>query len=198
MAFFIYSTRHYCAYCWCATNQHFQVFLLFARRRSQLYAVSHQTDIGIGICHYLYTLTEGIVPTSGVYHSNTFKYFYSWPGGGLNSLECQLRLTMLLEFGILIYSTRSYCAYFWCETLQHFQVFLLFVRRGSQLFGLSVQTDNGISISHSLYTLPEDIVPTSGVKLKYLKVLEKCTPQVDTISSHRVYKECQIQIPLSV
>ena len=94
-----------------------------------------------------------------------FKYFYSWPGGGLNSLECQLRLTMLLEFGILIYSTRSYCAYFWCATLQHLQVFLLFARRGSQLFGVSVQTDNGISISHSLYTLPEDIVPTSGVKL---------------------------------
>ena len=80
-------------------------------------------------------------------------------------MECQLRLTMVLEIGILIYSTRSYCAYFWHATLQHFQVFLLLARRRSQLFGVSVQTDKGIGIWHYLYTLPEVIVPTSGVHL---------------------------------
>ena len=146
--------------------------------------------------------------------SNTFRYFYFQPKGGVISLGSQLRLIVVSGIGIpytlyhkllclplictyptlsgistcnqegvktvwglssdwqiyldlafLIYSTRSYCAYFWCAPFQHIQVFLLFVRRWSQLFGGSVQTDNGISISHSLYTLPEDIVPTSGVKL---------------------------------
>ena len=37
--------------------------------------------------------------------------------------------------------------------------------RWSQLFGMSAQTDNVIRIWHSLYTLPEVIVPTSGVHL---------------------------------
>ena len=68
----------------------------------------------------------------------------------------ELRLTMVLEFGILIYSTRSYCAYFWHATLQ---------RRRSQFFGVSFLTDKVIGIWHYLYTLPEVIVPTSGVHL---------------------------------
>ena len=44
----------------------------------------------------------------------------------------QHRLTMVLDLGFLIYSTRSYCAYFWCATLQHFQVFLLLARMGGR------------------------------------------------------------------
>ena len=31
---------------------------------------------------------------------DTFRYFYSWSGGGLNSLKSQLRLTVVLGFGI--------------------------------------------------------------------------------------------------
>ena len=64
-----------------------------------------------------------------------------------------------------MYSTRSYCAYFWCTPLQHIQVFLLLTRMESNLFGVSAQTDSDIRIWHSLYTLPEVIVPTSGVHL---------------------------------
>ena len=35
----------------------------------------------------------------------------------------------------------------------------------SKHFGISVQTDKGIGIWHSLYTLPDIIVPTAGVQL---------------------------------
>ena len=48
----------------------------------------------------------------------------------------------------------------WC-----FQVFLLLAWRGSELFGISAHTDSGIRIWHSLYTLPEVIMSTSGVHL---------------------------------
>ena len=47
---------------------------------------------------------------------------------------------------LLIYPTRSYWAYFWCEHLWDFQVFVLIVRRGSEFFGVSGQTDSGIRI----------------------------------------------------
>ena len=40
------------------------------------------------------------MPISGVHLSDTFRYFYSWSGGGLNSLEFQHRLTVVLGFGI--------------------------------------------------------------------------------------------------
>ena len=62
--------------------------------------VSAQTDSGIRIWHSLYTLPEVIVLISGVHLSDTFRYFYSWSGGGLNYLESQLRLTVVLGFGI--------------------------------------------------------------------------------------------------
>ena len=90
LASLIYSARSYCAYFWCATFQHFQVFLLIARKWSQLLAVPVQTDNGIRIYHSLYTLPEVIMSTSGVHLSNTFRYFYSKPGEGFNSLESQL------------------------------------------------------------------------------------------------------------
>ena len=67
---------------------------------SELLGVSAQIDIGIRIWHSLYTLKEVIVPISGDHLSDIFRYFYSWFGGGLNSLESQLRLSMVLGFGI--------------------------------------------------------------------------------------------------
>ena len=35
---------------------------------------------------------------SGVHLSETFRYFYCWSAEGLNSLESQLRLTVVLGF----------------------------------------------------------------------------------------------------
>ena len=81
-------------------SDQFWIFLLFARRGSEMFGVSSQTDSGIRIWHSLYTLPEVIVPTSGVHLSDNFGYFYSLPGGGLNSLQSQLRLTVVLGFGI--------------------------------------------------------------------------------------------------
>ena len=62
--------------------------------------ISSQTDSGIRIWHSLYTLPEVIVPSFGVDLCDTFSYFYSYPGRGLNSLRSQLRLTVVLGFGI--------------------------------------------------------------------------------------------------
>ena len=100
MAFLIYSTRSYCAYFWCAPLQHFQVFLLLTRMESNLFGVSAQTDSDIRIWYSLYTLPEVIVPTSGVQLSNTFRYFYFQPEGGVISLGSQLRLIVVLGIGI--------------------------------------------------------------------------------------------------
>ena len=46
-----------------------------------------------------------------------------------------------------------------------FRYFYCLVRRGSELFGVSAQTDSGIRIWHCLYTPPEVIVPICGVHL---------------------------------
>ena len=51
----------------------------------ELFGVSAQSDSGIRIWLSLYTLPEVIVPISGVLLSDTFRYFYSWSGGGLTS-----------------------------------------------------------------------------------------------------------------
>ena len=67
---------------------------------SELFGASPHTDSGISIWPSLYILPEVIVLTSSVYLSDTFGNFYSKPGGGLNSLETQLRLRILLGFGI--------------------------------------------------------------------------------------------------
>ena len=87
------------------------------------------------------------------------RYFYSWSGEGLNSLESQLTLTVLLQFDLrevivpisVVHLSDTY------------QVFLLLIRRGSKLFGVSAHTDSAIRIWHSLYTLPEVIRPISCV-----------------------------------
>ena len=52
----------------------------------------------LGFLHSLYILPEVIVATSGVHLSETFRYLYSYSGEGLNSLESQLRLTVVLGF----------------------------------------------------------------------------------------------------
>ena len=54
-------------------------------RGSEHFGVSAQTDSGIRIWHSLYSLPEVILPISGVHLSDTFRYFYSWSGRGLNS-----------------------------------------------------------------------------------------------------------------
>ena len=69
-------------------------------------------------------------------------------------MESQLRLTMVLGFGILIYSTRSYCGYFWYASLQHFHIFLLLTRKGSDHFRPSALSDTGevgFGIPYMLY-----------------------------------------------
>ena len=80
-------------------------------------------------------------------------------------MESQLRLTVVLAFGSL------YIPY---QKLLH--ILLLYASLtfsgistlSSELFGVSAQTDIGISIWHSLYILPEFIAPTSGVHLSHI------------------------------
>ena len=96
----IWHTRSYCAYFWCAPPSHFQVFLLLVRKGSKLFGVSAHTDSAIRISHSLYTLPEVIWLISGVHLSDTLRYFYSWSGRAPNSLESQLKLIVLLGFGI--------------------------------------------------------------------------------------------------
>ena len=118
----------------------------------------------LGFGHSLYTLPEVIVPTSGVQLSNTFRYFYSLPGGGLSSMDCQFRLTKVLGFGIpYILYQKLLCLLLLCNSptlsgISSFSQKVSVVFLGSQLRLIS-----GIRNWHSLYTLPEVIVPTSGV-----------------------------------
>ena len=82
--------------------------------------MSAQIDSGIRHWNYLYTLPEVIAPSSGVQLSDTFRYFYSYTGGGLNTLESQLRLTFILEFAILyIYYHKLLCLPLVCTSLSH-------------------------------------------------------------------------------
>ena len=53
-----------------------------------------------------------------------------------------------------------------CTSSDTFRYFLLLVRIGSELFGVSAQTDSGIRfLAFLIYHLPEVIVPISGVHL---------------------------------
>ena len=146
-------------------SKHIQVFLRLARRASQLLGISVQTYCGIRIWHSLYTLPKVIVPTYGVHLSNTFRYFYSKLGGALISLQALPTLRVILRFDI------PYILY---NRFLH----LLLVCTSPTLLGISTLSQEGVStnwsysptkgnirIWHSLYTLPEAIVPTSGVHL---------------------------------
>ena len=128
---------------------------------------SVQSDKGIGIWHSLYTLPDRYCAYCWCATNPTLSGISTLSQEEVSTLcSLSIRLTMVLGIcALLIYSNRRYCTYFWCVPLQHFYVFLVFARRGFQLFGVSVQTDKGIGIWHSLYTLPEDTVPTSGVHL---------------------------------
>ena len=93
------------------------MFLLLVRRGSELFGVSGQIDSDIRIWHSLYSLPEVIVPISGVHLSDTFRYFYPWSGGGLNS-GAQVRLTVVLGFGIpYIPYQKLLCLFLVCTSL---------------------------------------------------------------------------------
>ena len=83
--------------------------------------------------------------------SETFRYFYCKSGEGLKSLGLQLRLTVVLGFlhslCILPEFIVPISGVYISET---FQVFLLLVRRWSELFGVSAQADSGFRILASL------------------------------------------------
>ena len=62
----------------------------------------------LGFLPSLYILPEVNVPIFRVHLSETFRYLYSYSGEGLNSLDSQLRLTVVLGCSaFLIYPTRS-------------------------------------------------------------------------------------------
>ena len=105
------------------------------------------------------------MPTFGVHLSDTLWYFYSYPGGDLNSLESQLRLTVVLGFSIPYKCYQNLLSIFLvCTSLTHSSISTL-TQEWSELFGLSALIYSGIGIWLSLHTLPEDIVPNSGVYL---------------------------------
>ena len=80
-------------------------------------------------------------------------------------MESQLRLTVVLRFGIPYISYQNlFCLLHVCTSLTLSGIYIL-VGLLSELFGVSAQTDSGIRIWHSLYILPEFIVPTSCVHL---------------------------------
>ena len=85
---------------------------------SEINRISAQTDSGIRIWQFLYTLAEVIVSTSGVHLSDTFRYFYSLTGKDLNSLDSQLRLTVVIGFGIPCTSYQKFfCLLLVCTSL---------------------------------------------------------------------------------
>ena len=108
------------------------------------------------------------MPIFRVHLSETFRYLYSYSGERLNFLESQLRLTMVLGFlALLKYPTRSIlCLFLVCTSLRFSGISTVSQGEGLNSFGVSAQADIGIRISAiTLNTLPEVIVPISGVHL---------------------------------
>ena len=104
------------------------------------------------------------MPISGVHLSDTFRYFYSWSGGGLKSgvsaqtdsgIRIWHSLYTLPEVNVPISGVHL------CDTFRYFYSW----SGGGLNSGVSAQTDSGIRIWHSLYTLPEVFVTISGVPL---------------------------------
>ena len=81
----------------------------------------HRLTVVLGSWHCLYTLSEVIVPICGVYLSDTFRYFYSLVrrGSELFGVSAQTDSGIRI-LALLLYPTRSYCAYFWCAPLRDF------------------------------------------------------------------------------
>ena len=115
----------------------------------------------LGFWHSLYTLPEIIVPISGVHLSDTFRYFLLLVrrGSELFGVSVQtdsgiriLAFLIYLEVTVPISGVqKSQLRLIVClfrEVIVHlsdtFRYFLLLVRRGSELFGVSAQTDSGI------------------------------------------------------
>ena len=76
----------------------FHVFVLLVRRGSELFGVSAQTDSGIRISAFLIYPTRSYCGYFLCALFEIFMYLYSKSGEGLNSLESQLRLTVVLGF----------------------------------------------------------------------------------------------------
>ena len=143
----------------------FQVFLLLVRRGSELFGVSAETDSGIRISAFL------IYPT--ITYCAYFWCALLWDfqvflllvrrGSELFGVSAQTDSGIRIS-AFLIYPTRSYCGYFWCAPLWHFQVILHLVRRVIwTLWSLQLRLTVVLGFLYSLYTLPEVIVPISGV-----------------------------------
>ena len=65
----------------------------------------------------------------------------------MNSLESQLRLTVVLGFWHCLYTPPEVIVpIFGVHLSETFRYFYSLVRRGSELFGVSAETDSGISI----------------------------------------------------
>ena len=97
------------------------------------------------------------MPISDVHLYETFRYLYSYSGEILNSLKSQLILSVVLGFLQSLYTLPEYIvAIAGVHLSQTFMYFQLLIRRGSELFGVSAQTDRGIRVSAVL------IYPTSS------------------------------------
>ena len=133
-ALLIYPTLGYCGYFWCAPNT---------------------TDSGIRILAFL------IYPTiiyCGYFWCalfETFWYFYCYSGDGLNSLESQLRLTVVLGFLHSLYILPEVivatCGVHLSETFRY-----LYSYSGEGLNSLESQLRLTVVLGflHSLYILP--------------------------------------------
>ena len=132
-----------------------------SQEESKLLRDSVQPGSGIRIWHSFYTLPEIIMPTSGVPLSNTFRYFYSWPGKSENTLESYFRPTVVLGFGIpyILYQKLLWLLLV-CTSPT-----LSVISNLSQEWAspLSSHTISDIMIWHSINILPLVTVPTSDV-----------------------------------
>ena len=96
----------------------FRYFYCLVRRGSELFGVSAQTDSGIRIWHYLYTVPEVIVPICGVHLYDTFRYFYSLVRRGSELFGVSSKTDSGIRIlALLLYPTRNYCVYLWCAPL---------------------------------------------------------------------------------
>ena len=78
-------------------------------------------------------------------------------------MESQLTFRLVLGFGIpYIPYQKLLCLFLVCTSLTLSGI-STHSEEGFELFGVSAQSDSGIRIWLSLYTLPEVIVPISGV-----------------------------------
>ena len=120
LAFLIYSMRRYCVYLWCTLLQCFQVFLLLTRMESKLFGMSAQTDNGNRNWHP-YILHQKLLCLLLACNSLTLSGISTISQEEVSTLwSVSSDWQRYWDLALLIYSTRSYCAYFWCAPLHHF------------------------------------------------------------------------------